>query len=453
MTRIIKRSLYLFLLLCLATGCESFLDEKPDKKQVVPTTLADFQALLDRHNIMNSGDPGAGEVSADNYYLAESDWSGLTKEEYRRMYIWEKDNLFSRGSNEWDYAYTPVYTANLILEHMEMSDNKSQDQAKWNNVRGQALFVRAKAFLQVAGIWAQAYDQNTAAAEPGIPLRTSTDFNARSERASLQETYEKILLDLKESASLLPDAQVHPLRPSRAAAYALLARTYLYMRQYPEVEMYADSSLQIFSTLQNYNTLDPKAAFPFQAGSNEISYRSYTFTPAPLYPGTAKIDSLLYKSYASDDLRKKVFFRDNGNGTFGFKGSYQGNSNLFSGMATDEVYLMRAEARARQGKVERAMEDLNTLLVTRWRTGTFVHFEAASQEDAIKLILIERRKELLMRGLRWMDIKRLNKEGANMTLTRVLNGKTFTLPPHDLRYALPLPEDVIELSGMAQNPR
>ena len=69
------------------------------------------------------------------------------------------------------------------------------------------------------------------------------------------------------------------------------------------------------------------------------------------------------------------------------------------------------------------------------------------------LILLERRKELLMRGLRWMDLKRLNMEGAAITLTRTVNGQVYTLPPNDLRYALPIPEDVIAISGMQQNPR
>jgi hypothetical protein len=58
-----------------------------------------------------------------------------------------------------------------------------------------------------------------------------------------------------------------------------------------------------------------------------------------------------------------------------------------------------------------------------------------------------------MRGLRWMDIKRLNKDGAKITLTRNVEGNTYTLPPNDLRYALPIPEEVISLTGMPQNIR
>jgi len=56
-----------------------------------------------------------------------------------------------------------------------------------------------------------------------------------------------------------------------------------------------------------------------------------------------------------------------------------------------------------------------------------------------------------MRTLRYTDLKRLNKEGANITLTRFIKGQTYTLLPNDPRYALPIPDDVIQVSGMPQN--
>lgn len=85
-------------------------------------------------------------------------------------------------------------------------------------------------------------------------------------------------------------------------------------------------------------------------------------------------------------------------------------------------------------------------------SGTFIPFSANSRKEAIELILNERRKELIFRNLRWMDLKRLNKEGANITVTRILDNVKHTLIPNDNRYALPLPPDVINLSGMQQNP-
>jgi starch-binding outer membrane protein, SusD/RagB family len=56
-----------------------------------------------------------------------------------------------------------------------------------------------------------------------------------------------------------------------------------------------------------------------------------------------------------------------------------------------------------------------------------------------------------MRGLRWIDIKRLNKEGAGIVLKRLIGDKTYTLQPNDPRYALPLPADIILNTGMQQN--
>ncbi|HSU50550.1 MAG TPA: RagB/SusD family nutrient uptake outer membrane protein, partial [Segetibacter sp.] len=123
------------------------------------------------------------------------------------------------------------------------------------------------------------------------------------------------------------------------------------------------------------------------------------------------------------------------------------------GIATDEVYLTRAECNARAGNITAAMSDLNSLMSKRWKAGAFVPFAATNTSDALTLILQERRKETLFRGLRWLDLRRLNSEGANITLTRNLNGQLYTLAPNDPKYVLPIPPDVVSLSGMAQNER
>jgi len=78
---------------------------------------------------------------------------------------------------------------------------------------------------------------------------------------------------------------------------------------------------------------------------------------------------------------------------------------------------------------------------------------AIDAADALQKVLTERRKQLVMRFVRWMDIKRLNKEGASITLKRIINGQLYSLPPNSNLYALAIPEDVIVLSGIQQNPR
>lgn len=452
MKRQLKHMLCL-LLLCAASGCESFLDEKPDKALVVPATLRDLEALLDDHSVIANNYPSIAEISADNYYLTDSDWAGLPEEEYRRAYIWEKARVFLPRRNDWYYAYRSVYSANTVLETVEKIQRTPAEASRWDNVKGQALFVRGSSFLQATLLWAPVYREGTAATDIGIPLRLGTDFNEPSVRASVEQSFQRIIQDLKAAVPLLPVTPVHVIRPSRPAAYGLLARTYLYMGNYPLAEVYADSALQLNATLMNYNSLNAAASFPITRFNPEVVQHTLLMSLNPsLAISRARIVPELYNSYATDDLRKTVFFRSNGDGSFAFKGSYS-NSGLFGGIATDELYLTRAEARARQGKVLEALDDLNTLLITRWKVGTFVPLAADDQAEALAIILQERRKELVMRGLRWMDLKRLSRDGAGVTLTRTINGQSYTLPPHDPRYALPIPEDVIELSGMQQNPR
>jgi hypothetical protein len=105
------------------------------------------------------------------------------------------------------------------------------------------------------------------------------------------------------------------------------------------------------------------------------------------------------------------------------------------------------------GNASAAMNDLNTLLMKRWKTGTFIPYTAINATDALSKILTERRKELLMRGIRWSDLRRLNKEPQfAKTLIRVIGGQTYYLYPNDKRYVFPIPLQIIQMTGVPQNP-
>jgi len=104
------------------------------------------------------------------------------------------------------------------------------------------------------------------------------------------------------------------------------------------------------------------------------------------------------------------------------------------------------------GAYHRSHTGLKYLLIKRWKnTIPYVPVTAITIPEAVSKILIERRKELYMRGLRWMDIKRLNKEGNNIILTRKIAGQFYTLQPGANYYALPIPIDIIEQTGIQQN--
>jgi len=59
----------LLLILVHVSSCKKFLDEVPDSKLTVPTTLPDLQALLDNSSRMNiRQSPSFGEGSSDDYF-------------------------------------------------------------------------------------------------------------------------------------------------------------------------------------------------------------------------------------------------------------------------------------------------------------------------------------------------------------------------------------------------
>jgi hypothetical protein len=174
----------------------------------------------------------------------------------------------------------------------------------------------------------------------------------------------------------------------------------------------------------------------------------------PINSSLARISPGLYNLYDNNDLRKTMLFRTIANGEVLFRGSYTGSSTgKIVGITTGELYLIAAECYVRTNQIEKAMDKLNELLVTRYTSGTFVPLAITDQRIALDTILKERRKELLFRGLRWADLKRLNRDGANILLSRTVNGQSYTLPPNDLRYAIAIPEEVIALSGIQQNKR
>ena len=428
------------------TSCKKFLDERPQSTLRIPTTVSDFQSLLDNFSVMNYRDLSSAEMVAGDFYLTDADWASRTEQE-RRLYLWETTNVMSVTSNDWIDMYNMVYRANTVIEGA--AELHAIKNSEWDNVLGQAYYYRAKSFLQLLGSYALAYDENEE--NLGIPLRLDTDFNKKTMRSSVRAGYQQVVADLKKSVDLLPAIPLHVMRPSRPAGHALLARTYLMMRKYEAAGLHADSCLQLKSDLIDYNTLNLSATNPFVMFHPETIHYTRFQNPASISNVRAKINMEIINSYADGDLRKQAFYRLNA-GTYAQRGSYSGETIPFGGLATDEVYLIRAESYARAGHLQAALDDVNKLLKMRWdKNKVFVPYNANTEEEALNMVLLERRKELTLRGLRWSDIKRLNKEGKGITLTRTIGGETYTLPANSPRFANPIPENIIDISGMEQN--
>jgi starch-binding outer membrane protein, SusD/RagB family len=455
----IIRATFLLLLSVLAAAChKSFLDQKPSTDLLIPNTMPVLQELMDNTQVMNIS-PALGEFSADNFYLTYPTWLTLDIKE-ANAYIWAKDLYEGQGLViDWDIPYQQVFYSNTVLQGLAGIQQDSTNQAQWNMLEGAALFSRAFAYFNVAELFAEPYDSATAASDPGIPLRLDPDINEKTTRASMQATYTQILGDLHAAGGLLPAAiPVSNLnRPSRLAAQALLARVYLSVRDYVDAGLYADSVLQVYPALLNYNKLDTSQPFQFAINMPEILYQANFPIEGNMLQGLTclgcLVDTMLIASYAPDDLRRPLYYYEVPSGGYTLNGSYAGLIFPFSGLATDELYLIRAECNARVNQVTLAMNDLDTLMSHRVVTGSFTPYAVMTAAAALDTVLAERRKELAFRGIRWSDLRRLNQEGWNITLTRNLNGTSYTLSPNSGLYTLPIPPDVIQESGIAQNPR
>jgi hypothetical protein len=140
------------------------------------------------------------------------------------------------------------------------------------------------------------------------------------------------------------------------------------------------------------------------------------------------------------DLRYKYFFLtapgykttyngvtyDDGNQVQYYRGS---KTQMTAGFTFPELLLMRAEGYARTNQLDKAIQDLNTLRKFRYITGT-PDLAVASQDEVIKMVLDERRRELpLAHFKRFLDLKRFTldagKPWSKLTVTHTVGAQSF----------------------------
>lgn len=460
----IKLAIIISLTFCFSCKKkEIFLAKKPSTYLVVPESLSDFTKLLDHIDMNVSGIHGI--VSADDYYLPSYQiWQSLIIPYERNGYVWAKDIFEGMGAgNDWDALYKQILYANIVLEGLGPTPPNDASEPEYLRIRGHALFIRGHALFNLSQTFAEAYDATTAATALGLPIRLESDVTVKSQRAKLQPTYDQVLADLIAAESILPHKVpgADRNRPYKVAARALLARVYLSMRNYDLALQYAEGALDLYSTLMSFPTLSATSIAPIPLLNPETIFFCNPFGGASRLIATNRVapntlvNEELYSMYSANDLRRTILFT---NSTIHqkpvFKATYDGTTRVFSGLATDELYLIKAECQVRIKNYQDGLKTLNALLITRWKKDTFVNFTATNKDEALAIVLRERRKELPFRGLRWLDLRRLNKEGANITLKRSFAGRPdLVLPPNSPLYVMPIPPEEIRISGLEQNIR
>ncbi|TJZ61782.1 RagB/SusD family nutrient uptake outer membrane protein [Sphingobacterium olei] len=434
-----------FLMTCLVLcpSCSAFLEKKPDETIDIPESLEDLGGLMDSYAIMNNNYPLSSAVFSDDYYLATEDWQALASKEQRDSYIWEHEVDYRDIINS---QYRSILFANTVLERIDQATVINQkDRENYNRIKGTAFFFRGYRNYMVA-VHHSPHPKLVSGSDQGIPLRLKSSYSEPTVMSSLDQTYAQILTDLHASTSLLPNEPMIVSRPSKPAAYGMLAKVYLDLGRYSEALAYADSCLEIKNELIDLNTIDLNAAAPFPRFNKEVIFQARSATSPLLARTIGRIDTLLYSAYGDEDLRKKAFYVKNAKGWVEFKGDYDGRGNSsgydFWGVLLPDIYLIKVECLARLGKFVDAKMTLKSLLEHRLLKNQSFPYELTPNEELLAIVLKERRKELIRKGCRWIDIRRLATDDMyKIESIRRLDDKTYRLTA-DKMY-IPIPQSVL----------
>jgi len=453
------------------------------KKQVQvdpPTTLISSATVFSNDNTAISAQLSLYAQMADdpyNYHVT----TALSSDEYtsystnpNSVDIY-KNALTAQGTDAanigiWSQTYNYLYRVNAVLEGIASStglSNKVKQQTK-----GEALLMRAYFDFYLTNFYGD------------VPIVNNTDYKVNSalSRSPQSDIYQQVINDLRQSQNLLSanyldatDMAVSPdhIRPTKWAATALLARAYLYNKNW----IGADSAASVLINNPTYQ-LSPLtgATGVFMKNSSEAIWqvtpnltfsqyattdgRNFILTAAPNGVSNLGIISpQLLSAFESNDQRKVNWvgsFTD-GITTWYFPYKYKDGKSATALheytmiLRLGEQYLIRAEARVMEGNnLSGALADLNAI---RTRAGLPNYNGATDKTSVMAAILHERQVELFCEGHRWSDLRRTGSLDALMgspgNVTLAKGGVTW----NSYQQYYPIPQSDINISpNLAQTP-
>ncbi len=229
------------------------------------------------------------------------------------------NNTAMVGRDFWKEAYNAIFNTNVGIEILNKIPVSVSNKKEWELAKGSAHFVRAWSFLSVAWLYANTWHQERSKKDLGAVIDLDADFLNKLSRSTVDETYAQILKDAQEAVKYLPMYPDNPVRPSRLAAYGLLARIYLSMRRYEEALQQCNLYLAELNALLDYNNpaeVQVDNDYPFSLFNKEVIYNNASvYSGSTYYPldfNTVAVDTAIIKSFHDNDLRKKAFFKDYG---------------------------------------------------------------------------------------------------------------------------------------------
>lgn len=465
-----KSALFFLLVTCslsVLQGCKKFLDINPPSSSINPTTVKDFQEILNSDSLSRC-QFFLLDVMSDDLQYSDAQTSASSNF-YLRGFLWE-NSIWNPSDDDVMYnsTYARILQMNIITDRINAApaDGYNTPENK-RNVVSQALINRAFYYLQLVNAYAAAYDPATASTDPGVPLVLSANGNALPARASVAQVYDQIIADLKSAVnnSYLKSKGTDVIHPGKSSGFALLARAYLYKGDYAAALNYADSTLALESSLLNYNSSNYKnlTQLPDLVGNPEIllgritiDFSFYAFNKATVLPSPSLTTTL-----GTSDLRySKKFIAPSRFQPASYIVANGSSMVLDNSISVPEAMLIKAECLARNGSFTQAAALITTLRQNRLTPTTFAaERRTYTADNILGYVVDERRRELYYHGgLRLFDLKRLNKEAAfKKDITRTKYNSTTviaTLPAGSGRYLVPFSPTVIAANpNIVQNPR
>lgn len=349
----------------------------------------------------------------------------------------------------WKTAYSQIYAANSVIKGVSASATLSTTDK--NQFIGEALFIRSLLHFYLLNLYGD------------VPYITATDYkqNTTIGRSSTNLFYSKIIEDLQTSHALLPESYLSTdrTRANKAVAMALLARVYLYYKAWAEAANAASYLLNNTETYKWENDLSKiflKGSTvtiwqykPGVEGQNSAEGGSMILLTGP--PADVALNPNFVNAFEIGDQRRQKWIGSvsKGTSTWYFAAKYK--VKLKTAASTEysiifrlaEQYLIRAEARAQQGDLIGAKEDLNKIRQNAGLGNT----PAVSQQEILEAVIRERRFELFTESAhRFFDLKRTGQ--LDSQLIGVKNGWNST------DNLLPVPETELTLNPnlLPQNP-
>ncbi|MCU0352266.1 MAG: RagB/SusD family nutrient uptake outer membrane protein [Cytophagales bacterium] len=406
--------------LLAVSGCREVLEPQPNNvltADIVLTTPEDVPAVrVGLYGAVRGTAPltvVAGDLTAD---MATHNGTFTVYNELGNKRITSSNGA---ASAFWGSLYQVIYISNFIQERLPRLT--SVPQAQRNELLAEASLMEGYAYFLAAYTYGD------------VPFVTTTDVDANRNlpRVPRAQVLDSALRYMQRAIPNLPDsASAITAFASKDVANAMLARFYLYNRNWQEAENHANRLInagrfRLESSFERVITREFDSETIFEMGFGNTSNDdpgTSTFGLNNIFIGRREVIPsneflLLILSQESGERRLTVDFdfsrqrgSDNGFSVNKYSGPDQGFNNITL-FRLPEMYLIRAEARARQGNLTGAAADVNVLR----RRARAPELSVGNQADMLTAIERERVYELAFEGHRWYDLVRTGRAGAVMS--------------------------------------